>query len=307
MSPARLAVPLILALALGFSALAASSETDLTGAIPVGSEVCLECHEVEALGAGDIHMRIEPFEVQGREVGCESCHGPGSLHAEEADPALIRGFSADDYAASESCATCHRAKGLHEWQASVHAAEGVACATCHSIHQPANAEATCQECHADSVAAFRLPSHHPVREGKMQCASCHNVHAATESMLKTRRRSNDLCYTCHQAQEGPFIFEHEPVQEDCSICHKPHGSVADNLLVANEPMLCLQCHEFHFHAGYRSSDAAHVDVGGLERENPFGPPGFNIAFTTSCTQCHARVHGSDTPAQTVTGRSARTQ
>ena len=307
MRPNRSPVLLILTLLLGLAALPAQAEMDLTGATRVGDEICLECHELDALHAGDVHMRIESFEVQGREVGCESCHGPGSLHAEEADPAMIVGFAADGYAASERCVSCHRGKNMHEWQASVHAMEEVACDSCHSIHEAKSPEATCQECHAESVAAFQLPSHHPLREGKMSCSSCHDVHAATEAMLKTRRRSSDLCFTCHQAQAGPFIFEHEPVQEDCSTCHRAHGSVVNNLLVANEPMLCLQCHDFHFHAGYRSADAAHVDVGGVERENPFGAQGFNMAFTTSCTQCHARIHGSDTPNQTVTGTGAFTQ
>jgi predicted CXXCH cytochrome family protein len=91
------------------------------------------------------------------------------------------------------------------------------------------------------------------------------------------------------------------VQEDCSTCHVAHGSVADHLLTANEPTICLQCHDFHFHSGYQGSDELEVEVGGFERENPFGPQGFNIAFTTNCTQCHSRVHGSDLPSQTVPG------
>jgi DmsE family decaheme c-type cytochrome len=119
-------------------------------------------------------------------------------------------------------------------------------------------------------------------------------------MLKTRMRKADLCYTCHQDKEGPFMFEHPPVQEDCSLCHTPHGSVADNLLTASEPTLCLQCHDFHFHTGYRASESDVVDVGGIERENPFGIEGFQIAYSTNCTQCHARIHGSDTPSQTPT-------
>jgi hypothetical protein len=81
----------------------------------------------------------------------------------------------------------------------------------------------------------------------------------------------------------------------------PHGSVADNLLAANEPTICLQCHEFHFHAGYRASDDEEVDVGGIPRENPLGAQGFNRAMTTKCTQCHQRIHGSDLPSQTVAG------
>jgi len=134
----------------------------------------------------------------------------------------------------------------------------------------------------------------------MTCASCHDTHTDTEFQLKTRQRTNDLCYTCHLDKEGPFIFEHEPVQEDCMQCHEPHGTVANRLLTANEFMLCLQCHEFHFHAGYEAAEDE-WEVGGITRESPFGAQSFNVAFTTKCSQCHQRVHGSDLPSQTVTG------
>ena len=113
-------------------------------------------------------------------------------------------------------------------------------------------------------------------------------------------RSNDLCYTCHQDKEGPFIFEHQPVLEDCSLCHQPHGAVADNLLTANEPMLCLQCHEIHFHAGLISPDGE-IEVGGSHFENPFGEYSMNRSFTTKCSQCHSSIHGSDVPSQSLAG------
>lgn len=265
------------------------------------AELCAACHEdvVDAF-AGTVHARIRSFEVQGRTVGCTGCHGDGTRHAEEADPSLIRSFA--DGANQEVCASCHQSKSHFAWNASTHAAEGVGCLDCHSVHEADAPLATCRQCHAEVEAQMQLPSHHPVREGKMDCASCHDVHNAVAGHLKTPTgRVNDLCSDCHLDKEGPWVFEHPPVMEDCSICHTPHGAVADNLLLANEPMLCLQCHDFHFHAGYQASDDHEVDVGGIPRENLNGRTGFNIAFSTKCTQCHARVHGSDLPSQTVPG------
>ena len=83
-------------------------------------------------------------------------------------------------------------------------------------------------------------------------------------------------------------------------CHTPHGSVANNLLTANEPMVCIQCHDFHFHAGYKAVDGEHAHVLGEERENNWGAQGFQIAYTSNCTQCHAGHHGTDIPSQSVT-------
>ena len=283
--------------------LAAIAAVALVPPVAADVPVCADCHdEATASMTNQVHMRIQPFEVSGRQVGCEGCHGDGEAHMEEGDPELIRTFAnwtAGDVAA---CIDCHGTKGLAEWNASTHAMENVACGSCHGIHQAKIAVNACADCHSDVLAQFQLPSHHPVPEKMMDCADCHDPHAATDRMLKTNHmRPNDLCYTCHQSQEGPFIFEHEPVQEDCNLCHQPHGAVANNLLTANEPMLCLQCHEFHFHAGLNSPEEHEVEVGGSEYGNPFGVDGMNRSFTTKCSTCHSQIHGSDLPSQSLAG------
>ena len=51
---------------------------------------------------------------------------------------------------------------------------------------------------------------------------------------------NETCYACHMEKRGPFVHTHEPVAEDCSNCHNPHGTTAENLLKARPPFLCHQ-------------------------------------------------------------------
>jgi DmsE family decaheme c-type cytochrome len=263
---------------------------------------CADCHgEVAKAMAGQTHMRVQPFEVRGQATGCEGCHGDGAKHVESGgDKKLIRRF--DDDADDAACLACHRSRGQAEWHASTHEAQGVSCRDCHSVHTPSQPQASCKTCHADVTSRFQLPSHHPVREGKMSCASCHDPHSANEAQLDTPQRVNELCYRCHLDKEGPYIFEHQPVQEDCRLCHNPHGTTARRLLTANEPMLCLQCHEMHFHAGYQAEAADEVEIGMIPRANPNGPTAFNRAYTTRCSACHSRVHGSDLPSQAVSGR-----
>ena len=43
------------------------------------------------------------------------------------------------------------------------------------------------------------------------------------------------------------------------------------------------------------------EVGGFERENPFGVDGMNRSFTTKCSQCHSQIHGTDLPSQSLSG------
>jgi len=132
--------------------------------------------------------------------------------------------------------------------------------------------------------------------------------------LKTDERLNDLCLNCHASKQGPFVFEHAPVLEDCTICHAPHGPIANNLLKQNEPFICLQCHELHFHAGKvgydKSTDSSGTAVSAgyyvtgqyPEAFSHSNRSSFKRAWTTKCTQCHFKIHGSDLPSQAVPGQ-----
>ena len=277
----------------------------IPGASYVGDESCLDCHDEVVEGfKKTIHGRIADFEVVGSKKGCESCHGPGSIHAENEDPASIISFGAiSKDEASAVCLECHTSGSLMEWQGSEHSMNEVSCIDCHRSHSHAKRllaqpePKLCNGCHQDIRAKSLYPSHHPIREGKMACSDCHQAHGSFLKNLKTEERLNDLCFECHSAKQGPFVFEHEPVVEDCAICHDPHGSVANNLLVQNEPFLCLQCHEFHFHAGKIGAEGTSTDIYG--RSVTSNSQSYTMAYTTKCTQCHSEVHGSDLPSQSV--------
>jgi DmsE family decaheme c-type cytochrome len=303
-------IGLVLGLALTWPAVADADDTD-----------CAGCHENLALQFGTTtHGRIAAFETRDGQTGCATCHGDGEAHMEAGgDPELIRGLGdvAEPEPIAEVCGTCHTGKALNDWVGSAHPMSDVGCTDCHTVHaDPQELERpsdTCMGCHTDVQAQFNYPSHHPVREKHMSCDSCHDPHGSSINMLKNEETPQELCFTCHRAQQGPFVFEHEPVFEGCDTCHSPHGSVADNLLWQAEPFICLQCHELHFHAGLEGDDADTVDVplyanptnpnqyypGGVP--NPGRGASYKMAFTTKCTQCHTQVHGTDDPSQTVPG------
>jgi hypothetical protein len=77
--------------------------------------------------------------------------------------------------------------------------------------------------------------------------------------------------------------------------------VANHLLKQNEPFLCLQCHETHFHTARVSLEGPYTLQSG-SATNPLGKTSFMAAFGTKCTQCHVRIHGTDSPSQAVSGR-----
>ena len=149
------------------------------------------------------------------------------------------------------CLTCHEKANQASFLSSMHARRNVACTTCHSVHDYKSEKAqlktttdteTCFTCHKSERAKSMRTSHHPVREGKMGCASCHNPHDGPRPKMLKADSVNELCYKCHTEKRGPFLYEHAPVREDCATCHDPHGSNHERLLVAKPPFLCQRCH-----------------------------------------------------------------
>ena len=258
-----------------------------------GQETCGECHEDLILSTATlIHTRVAG-------LTCKTCHSAAMKHVETGDTG---GLIPED--PQNLCFGCHTdllCDGEHCGR------DTYTCNSCHCVHHgsgPAmlsGENRKCQSCHKDSAAQMHLPNHHPVPEGKMTCVSCHSPHSSFKPSEATGKDINDLCWKCHSNYQGPFIFEHAPVVEDCRICHEPHGSIADSLLTQNEPFLCLQCHEFHFHTGLEAAEGDVMNVGGTDFSNPNGISGFKHAYATKCTQCHSQVHGTDLPSQTVTG------
>ena len=267
----------------------------------VGTETCKNCHEDQWTAfQNNPHHRAEmDGAVIADRTGCESCHGPGSLHAEaggdRSNPgfASIRNFKtmkADQ--ASEICAGCHNTGEQFYWSQSAHARNDVSCLKCHSIHHPQNegggpmltaadVNHLCITCHKDKRVAIARSGHMPLREGAMNCASCHNPHGAPSNRMIRAATVNDLCYTCHTDKRGPLLWEHAPVRENCLNCHQPHGSNNDKVLAGKRPFLCQRCHVATRHPStlYDKPDLLS-----------------NRLFNRSCTNCHSQIHGSNHPS-----------
>jgi DmsE family decaheme c-type cytochrome len=260
-----------------------------------GSEACATCHtgydtSINATKHGFTSHPDTPM----AKLGCETCHGPGEAHMNDpvnVKPTQLTKISAKQV--NEVCTTCHN-KGQHAlWKGSQHEARNVSCISCHSIHKPMsttsqlkamNQQGTCITCHRDKVAKLDKSGHMPVREGKMECSSCHNPHGSTNvKLLKTGNTVNESCTSCHAEKRGPWLFEHAGINgEACSTCHDPHGSSNDRMLVAKLPFLCQRCHN---HTKHPSTIYDNKVVQSSNR-----------LFSRSCVTCHSAIHGSNHPA-----------
>lgn len=256
-------------------------------AVAAGADaLCLACHDagnwpgVHALLDGPHGVASDPRSPAGG-AGCATCHEAGE-HPRNPTvaPTPVEG----------ACIACHRADALH-WETSVHAAEDVQCSTCHDVHATRATVARedqadgCYGCHRDVRMEANLPSRHPIREGLTTCSDCHAPHGSLERASLRGVNPNESCLDCHEAQRGPFLFDHPAASDDCGNCHVPHGSVHEPLLARRPPQLCQQCHLANFHP----SDL--VAGGGL----PGARPDANL-LGRNCLSCHPRVHGSNHPS-----------
>jgi DmsE family decaheme c-type cytochrome len=188
--------------------------------------------------------------------------------------------------------TCHNRSEHNEWSGGKHDARNLSCVTCHSIHDAKSEKAqlkterqieTCAQCHQNQVNKVHRSSHMPVREGKLECSSCHNPHGSQNvKMLREGNSVAESCATCHAEKRGPFLFEHAVGRENCVTCHDPHGSNNDRMLVAKVPMLCQRC---HIHARHPSTI---YDATAVNNKS-------NRVVGRGCLNCHSQVHGSNHP------------
>jgi DmsE family decaheme c-type cytochrome len=258
---------------------------------------CAACHDIQIAGMGRTSHAKLPN-------NCANCHsGDFEAHMESGDPTLVvTPTELPPREASSTCFQCHdqNVSNAH-WKGSVHDRRGVSCVNCHSVHsfkstasqlKTVRESDTCYSCHKATRAQAMRQSHHPIREGKMECADCHNPHGTPTPRLIKADSVNELCYKCHSDKRGPFLWEHAPARENCTYCHQPHGSNTERLLVAKQPYLCQRCHLNTRHPGTL------YDF----RNTTLGPNPSNRLIEHGCRNCHQWVHGTNHPSGPYLGR-----
>jgi predicted CXXCH cytochrome family protein len=182
---------------------------EIPGAQYVGDNNCSECHgNITKEFPTASHARIKAHGANAEFIGCETCHGPGSIHSESGG---ARGTIVNPDKSPEVCFQCHLdMKGKFSLPHAHPLMDGqVTCTDCHDPHKghaipgglfAARAENDgCTKCHMAQRGPFVF-EHEAIREG---CTSCHDPHGSVHDKMLTQRNAN-LCLKCHfQQQTAP--------------------------------------------------------------------------------------------------------
>jgi len=160
-----------------------------------GTERCVRCHSGERITdiANTVHGNLENPHTPYAQQGCESCHGPGSLHASRArggrgfPPLLSFREGEPVQPQTEACIGCHgKQMGSLEamqWSGSLHATDDMTCITCHTLHIQGNPlqdrefqQELCAECHKRQVRTHRRFDKVGIEFDELTCYECHDVH-----------------------------------------------------------------------------------------------------------------------------------
>lgn len=178
----------------------------IAGANFVGDSECELCHSDITDGfKGATHAHLGLKDEKGAVIGCETCHGPGSIHV---DAGGGKGSIVNPGRSPETCFQCHLDKRGEFSQPHAHPVltGQMTCADCHELHkgsavpfggtQLASASQACVKCHTMQTGPYAY-EHEATREG---CTVCHSPHGSiNDKMLKSRNQN--LCLQCHFQQQ----------------------------------------------------------------------------------------------------------
>lgn len=184
----------------------------VAGATFVGSEKCSQCHDGITSKFHDAsHAKMMAPGDNAKDIGCESCHGPASLHVKSGGGA---GTIKNPKNSPETCFQCHLDKRGEFNLPNTHPvmAGKMGCSDCHNAHTgdavlegSTNMDTTnssCLKCHTSQGGPYVF-EHEASREG---CVVCHSPHGSVNQKMLKARNAN-LCIQCHfQQQTAPGVI-----------------------------------------------------------------------------------------------------
>jgi predicted CXXCH cytochrome family protein len=190
---------------------------------------CAYCHVVGFNTADNTWIELG--------IGCESCHGPGSAHADKPTIAnIVSPARLTRTLAADVCGNCHvRGKspdGKHSFPVNFRPGQAMGPQNFTPVSKTTTTswwpDGSIRE-HRQQYIEWRESQH---SFSGIDCTQCHTVHAQG-TKFGTKAAPNVLCRTCHPDISTDPVTGHAPMpgapqHSDCVACHMPPtGKSAD--------------------------------------------------------------------------------
>ncbi len=242
-----------------------------TGRFQNANLMCAECHTTDFQKGYDAAADTYRSVWKEINVGCQSCHGPGSDHVtwargggRGAATGLVVGFKSHDSRYEvDACASCHSRRS--RIAAGEHPGRPL-----YDTFRPEALRAGLY--HADGQQLDEVYEYGSFRQSKMyqrgvRCSDCHNPHSG-----KIKAEGNAVCTQCHRPEANPRFP---------TLAHKVYDAPVHYFHKAGSPgAQCVSCH-------MPTRDYMIVDA---RRDHTLRPPrpdlSVKIGTPNACTGCH---------------------
>jgi hypothetical protein len=202
---------------------------------------CLACHSGLALptGPGLGSYANPPFKELA--IGCENCHGPGSLHIAEHrgqikasanTRSIINPGRLDPWLADNICMSCHQGRTLRVLQSGKTYADfrpgtplDHVMAIFAAPQDPKRGSAPITPL-LEHFSLMSLSKCYTATKGRMSCLTCHDPHVQPTTNAVDYYRQK--CLTCHSEESCRLPLHDRQVKtpsDDCQGCHMPKQPV----------------------------------------------------------------------------------
>jgi hypothetical protein len=230
----------------------------------VGSEKCLSCH------GDNYHADWKNTLHSQKSVGCEQCHGGGSVHSANRTASVVQADILTFPAVQEPivCGQCH-GPTFDQFESSRHS--GAVAEVIESAHANPASGKTCLRCHGSALRN-------------------QFINAAWTKGLK----------------EGKSIATLQN-EADAAILALPNDKVAELALASHQSANCVTCHDPHVRTGNLTStgNEAHLRRSTFSTDTtpiaPGAPVKLHSNFDQICATCHNGRGGDPADAKLQTG------